>query len=746
MSLYAGITLPGRPAPANVQKLDLLPLHQIRRMQRVGVAVDREWLWDLSGRLEVRKGELRAEIIEHIPADQLERFVGEAGDDLSFNPDSYEQVGELLYRILQVGRGSRLKRTKSGKAISTGKKQLEALKWEHPAIAKILEYREVSKLKGTFCDALPLKARLHTAGDCGVCGFVHQADHWRIHATINTTRTVAGRLSCTASWTPVKTTRGTVSIKSIVVGDLVWTHRLRWRRITARWTHGPEQMYDVLLSTGDTLTCTGYHRVLEYTYEHLENLGTGTKEHRENADSLPLTRTTNHDRDRREVGDDVSQCPMGMSAQPSPCGVRSPDEGPVLQIQDGGQEPNVWKGGGSAPQLDWTGTRWTRVSDLYERRQAPVCTSGCDGRGTWVEGTSRGLESTSHRRRQAEQRPGEPRSGDQSWTSAIALPTGEGFGICYVEAINPVGCFEVFDLEVEEDESYETCGVFSHNCKSPNLQQIPVRTKMGREVRKGFIAGPGKLLVSCDLSQLHLRLVAHLAQEPAMIQVFQEGGDIHTETARRAFGLGPDETPDKLTQRDPSKTTNFFILNRGGWQGLFDVLVVNFALAGMSRPSWLTGMWCDQFIAKWFGMYSHIGDWFDVQDYRMKRYGIVWDMFGRVRRVPEMRSVHERVRDAGLRQGGNHPLIGGEAGIYKIAQARIEDRLCLLRAQGVGVEAVIPVHDELVLEADDEWADYVASTVCQEMEQALVDEQTGELQCRVPITAESKIGERWSKE
>jgi DNA polymerase I len=475
MSLYAGITLPSRPDLSNVQKLDLLPLHQIRRMQRVGVAIDREWFHRLSSELDALKTGLRAEIVEHIPADQLERFVGEAGDE--FNPDSYDQVGQLLFQILRVGRGSRLRRTKSGKAISTGKKQLEALKWEHPAIPRILAYREISKLKGTFCDTLPQQAKLHPAGECPVCELTHAESHWRIHATINTTRTVAGRLSM----------------------------------------------------------------------------------------------------------------------------------------------------------------------------------------------------------------------------------------------------------------------------KAPNLQQIPSRTKLGREVRKGFIAAPGKRLVSCDFSQLHLRLVAHLANEPTMIEVFRAGGDIHTETARRANGLGPDEAPDKLTQRDPAKTTNFFILNRGGWQGLFDVLVVNFALAGMERPSWLTGMWCEQFINKWFDLYPCVREWFKVQDYRAGRYGIVWDMFGRVRRIPEMRSVHERVRDAGLRQGGNHPLIGGEAGIYKIAQARIEDRLILLRAQGIGVEAVIPVHDELVLEVDEEWAEYVAQVVCWEMEQALVDDQ-GQLRCRVPIVAESKIGERWSKE
>lgn len=279
----------------------------------------------------------------------------------------------------------------------------------------------------------------------------------------------------------------------------------------------------------------------------------------------------------------------------------------------------------------------------------------------------------------------------------------------------------------------------------PNLQQIPSRTVLGREVRKGFIGGPGKKLISCDLSQLHLRLVAHYAGEDAMIRVFEQGEDIHTATAIRAFGLGAGEKPDKITQRDPTKTTNFFILNRGGPVGLLDVLLVNFALAGMVAPDWLTLEWCERFIQTWFALYPRIADWFEVQDYRARRYGIVWDMFGRVRRVPEAQSCHERVRAAGLRQGGNHPLIGGEAGVVKIAMARIEEKLEWWRAAGVGVEAVVPVHDELILECDSEWAEEVAEVVKQEMERAVEDLETGEQVLRAPITAESRVVERWSK-
>ncbi len=116
--LYRGITLPGRPDPENVRKLDVLPLAQIRRMQRVGVAIDREWLWDLSTRIESRKVELRKDIAFYIPADRLDEFVGASDDDISINVDSAPQIARLLYDMLGVGWGKQLKKTKSGDRLS----------------------------------------------------------------------------------------------------------------------------------------------------------------------------------------------------------------------------------------------------------------------------------------------------------------------------------------------------------------------------------------------------------------------------------------------------------------------------------------------------------------------------------------------------------------------------------------------------------------------------------------------------
>lgn len=478
MALYKGIELPNRPDPENIRKLDLLPLPQIARMMRVGVAIDPDWFNRLASEFETRKQDHKKEICSLIPEDALERFVSDSGDEPDINPESADQIAELLFSILKVDRkGVRL--TKSGNRLSTGKKQLEQIKRRHPVIPKILQYRQVSKLK-TFCVKIPTTAIWHPKGkDCPVCGRFHYSAHPRNHSQILTTRTAPGRLAM----------------------------------------------------------------------------------------------------------------------------------------------------------------------------------------------------------------------------------------------------------------------------KKENLQQIPARTKDGREVRKGFVASEGCNIVTRDFGQLHLRLIADQANDPTMINIFQKGLDPHKETARKAFGLGPDQEPDKLTQRDPSKTVNFLIVYQGGAPTLLENLALNFSLANMEVPDWLTLEWCEWFISVWFQTYSGCKGFFDEWARRMMRWGVSWCPFGRVRRIPEIQSAHWRVREAGLRQGGNHPIIGAEAGMVKVAQARIEDRLTINRQEfGVDCEAIIPVHDELVLEVEEDWAEVVGEQVGEEMERCLVDEQTGVLQCRVPITTDGKISERWSKD
>lgn len=228
MALFGGISLPNRPDPANIQRLDVMCLPILGRMSRFGMRIDKDHFSELEIRMGRRMAELRKDIIREIPPDSLDRFLelsggfggdeeddtgtadsfGEtdrrsSGEDLAgtgFNVESPTQIAELLYDVLDLQHsGVEVKKTKSG-GLSTGKKTLEQLKREHPVVPMILEYRENSKLRGTYALAMPRKARLHPKGpDCPLCRRHHYEPEWRVHTQNVTTRTATGR---TASRNP----------------------------------------------------------------------------------------------------------------------------------------------------------------------------------------------------------------------------------------------------------------------------------------------------------------------------------------------------------------------------------------------------------------------------------------------------------------------------------------------------------------------------------------------------------------
>lgn len=259
--------------------------------------------------------------------------------------------------------------------------------------------------------------------------------------------------------------------------------------------------------------------------------------------------------------------------------------------------------------------------------------------------------------------------------------------------------------------------------RNPNLQNIPARTELGREVRAAFKAEEGKLLVMCDLSQIELRVLAHLADEQAMKDVFARDGDIHTATAALVFSR-PESEVDKLTERVPCKNVNFAVAYGETDAGLQAQL----ALSGLQ---WSQRR-CESFIDQWFAVYPAVQSYMELQHERARRYGKVWDLFGRVRYVPEVRSVHEHVVQAGLRQAGNMPIQSTAAGILKLAMASLHGM------ESDGTAPLLPVHDELIYEAHEADAEDWANTVSGLMESC----------CKldVPIKCEGRTDKRWTKD
>jgi DNA polymerase-1 len=324
-------------------------------------------------------------------------------------------------------------------------------------------------------------------------------------------------------------------------------------------------------------------------------------------------------------------------------------------------------------------------------------------------------------------------------TYADALPVAARF--------HPRGfCCPVCELPHEADTyrvhtrfSTTRAGTGRLASSDPNLQNIPARTDEGAMIRAAFIASPGKMLISCDYSQIELRLLAHCAREAVMIAIYQAGQDIHVETAKAAFNIpDPKAIPKdewKNKYRAPAKTVNFGVVYGMSGKGLYAQMILMFSENKIPIPSWLTEEWCEQFIARWFALYPQVKAFIDHEHHCARRYGMVWTDYGRTRPVPQCVSVHRRIVEEGLRQAGNLKIQGTAADINKLGLTAVYDELASLR--DCGVEGLLSVHDEWVGEAPIDIAWDVAKLVEQAMTSVAV--------LRVPFLADSSVMLQWSK-
>lgn len=288
--------------------------------------------------------------------------------------------------------------------------------------------------------------------------------------------------------------------------------------------------------------------------------------------------------------------------------------------------------------------------------------------------------------------------------------------------------------------------------KNPNCQNIPQRSKLGERVRAGFIASPGTKLVSVDFSQIELRVMAHLAMCKSMIEIYWAGQDIHEMTAMKCFGLTKHEEVDKIKHRIPSKTANFLCVYGGSGKALYSqMLMAMLLLVSEGKldavPIWLTEQWCDQFVQDWYADRPEVLRYMEVQAYRARRYGKVWDSFGRVRPVPEVRSTHSWISAAGIRQAGNMPDQSLAAGMMKLAVAETDELLSRwLDDADIWCWPLLPVHDQLISECDENFAEELLEEKLRIFDNVMTDRQTGELRFRVPVKSDGEVMGCWKKE
>jgi len=252
---------------------------------------------------------------------------------------------------------------------------------------------------------------------------------------------------------------------------------------------------------------------------------------------------------------------------------------------------------------------------------------------------------------------------------------------------------------------------------NPNLQNIPIRTAVGREIRATFIAAPGNLLMSADYSQIELRLLAHFSQDPLLLDAYRTGKDIHTLTAAEVFEVDA-ETMDKET-RARAKAVNFGIVYGISPFGLAAQLSIDQKIA-------------KAYIEKYFERYAGVAKFIEATLEQVRREGAVRTTFGRVRPIPDIQSRNPNQRGFAERTAINTPLQGTAADLIKIAMLRIDAEI---RRRKLRSLMTLQVHDELLFD--------VVPAEAEEMQALVKNEMESVAKFSVPIVAEVGLGDNW---
>ena len=252
---------------------------------------------------------------------------------------------------------------------------------------------------------------------------------------------------------------------------------------------------------------------------------------------------------------------------------------------------------------------------------------------------------------------------------------------------------------------------------NPNLQNIPVRTEVGRQIRAAFVAPPGSVLLSADYSQIELRILAHFSGDAVLLDAFAHGEDIHSRTAQEVFGVGP--LGQTAEHRRSAKAINFGI-------------IYGLSAFGLAQQLGIEHKEAAKFIAAYFARYTAVKEYLDQHLETVRKSGFTRTLFGRVRHIPEITAPQAMLRNSGERIALNTPLQGTAADLIKLAMIDIDRKLA---ASKLDARMILQVHDELLFEVAENDRQALRELVKLAMEQVYV--------LRVPLLVEIKIGPNW---
>jgi DNA polymerase-1 len=253
----------------------------------------------------------------------------------------------------------------------------------------------------------------------------------------------------------------------------------------------------------------------------------------------------------------------------------------------------------------------------------------------------------------------------------------------------------------------------------PNLQNIPIRGEIGAKIRRAIVAPPGSYLLSADYSQIDLRALAHLSQDPGLIAAFEDDADIHTMTASKIFAVPESEVTHDM--RRVAKTVNFGVI-----YGMSDY--------GLEQATTFSREEAAQFIALYFERYPKVKEYIEATKEQARKLGYVQTVMGRRRFIPEINSPNRQVREAAERMAINAPVQGTSADIIKVAMINLHQEM---KGRNLKSKMLLQIHDELLFEVPSEEVEEMKSLVNELMPQAI--------ELCVPLKIDIKLGKNWGE-
>lgn len=285
----------------------------------------------------------------------------------------------------------------------------------------------------------------------------------------------------------------------------------------------------------------------------------------------------------------------------------------------------------------------------------------------------------------------------------------------YLDALPPLVNAVTGRIHTSFNQAVAATGRLSS--QDPNLQNIPIRSELGRQIRRAFVAGQGKVLVSADYSQIELRILAHLAKDKNLRQAFEKDEDIHTFTAALIFDVKEKDVTARM--RNAAKRVNFGI-------------IYGISPFGLAKDLNISQQEAQEFIDKYFLRYPGVKKFMDAQIKFAEEKGYVLTILNRRRYIPEIHSDNMAVQQFAQRQAINTPVQGSAADLIKLAMVHIQKELEKKRLRS---RMIITVHDELVFNVVEEEKEEVVKFVREQMENSL--------ELSVPVKVSMKIGKNW---